>query len=54
MRTPLLLSAAFALLFVIGCTRKPVLYPNAKYVYVGKDEAEADVERCSELSLIHI
>jgi len=40
----LLLLAPLAL----GCTRKPVLYPNATYQRMGQNIAEKDIDLCME------
>jgi hypothetical protein len=46
-RTPLAAASLLALLLA-GCTKKPVLYPNATYLRAGEEVAERDVETCIE------
>jgi len=38
--------AVLAAGLAVGCSKKPVLYPNATYQRVGSERAERDVEDC--------
>ena len=34
----------------LGCSKKPVLYPNDHLVDVGRDQANADIRKCMEMA----
>jgi len=45
------LLAALVVLLATGCgTKKPVLYPNARFQTVGNETAQRDIDQCMQLA----
>ncbi len=45
-----LILLSVVILSLVGCSSSPKLYPNQKLQSVGKEQAEADIEKCKELA----
>lgn len=42
------------LLFFLGCSSKPVLYPNQHYKEVGQEQALKDIDECMAMGEQHV
>lgn len=45
-----LILASILIMSLVGCASKPQLYPNHKLKSVGKDQANQDIEDCTQLA----
>jgi len=48
MRRSMLFAALLVTPLLAGCSKKPVLYPNATYQHMGKEVADQDIQACQE------